>query len=282
MLRGRIILNNRLFEPKQWLKNIFVFAPLFFGSHLFTHDYLFWSCAIFIAFCLLSSSAYRLNIVLDSKRKNDLPSKKDYIVIIATLLLSIAFPLFIDMPGIISLFSIMGVYYVMSILYSLWLKELAIIDVIVVSMGYVLRILAGGVIGIEISHWIVLMTFLLALFVELHKCRIEVIKDNETDKCIYRKHGYNETFINFSMAVVLSITLVCYIMYSISDEVVNRFSFSYIYLTTLWVIIAMFRVIQRSLVYKVNDGIVSILFKDKLILISILCWIISFTLIIYK
>lgn len=284
-----------LLRPKQWVNNLLVFCPAFFSNNLLSEGVLLWSVVIFVSFCFLSSSIYCFNDIKDAEHDRLHPIKKlrpissgklsvkrGYLMMVSSLLLSLVIPLTVDMPGRAMLYVILLVYYILNISYCMKLKHIAIIDVITISMGYVLRVFAGGVIGIWISQWIVLMTFLLALFLSLYKRRTDIVFLESTDMGTSQSlYGYNLTFINYSLAIILSITLVCYIMYTVSDEVIYRMGSSYLYLTTLWVLIAIFRILQRALVHVSTDTPVQLLYKDYLILICLFGWISSFAAIIY-
>lgn len=284
-----------LLRPQQWVKNLFVFAPMFFSNNLFEHNYLLWGCVIFVSFCFLSSSVYCFNDILDKDYDSQHPTKKNrpicsnrvsvkegYSLMILTLIISMILLLAVNIPNVEYLFFTLLCYYAFNIIYCLKLKQIAILDIVVISIGYVLRVFAGGVIGIWISEWIIIMTFLLSLYLALFKRRSDYYSFQQTG-IMSRKslNGYNLPFIDFSLLIVLSVTLVSYIMYSVSDAVVNRMGSPYLYLTTLWVIVGMFRVIQKMQVFKFSESPTSLLYQDRMIQLSIFGWILSFFVIIY-
>ena len=174
-------------------------------------------------------------------------------------------------------------YYAMNIAYCTKLKNFAIIDVCVVAFGFVLRILAGGVsTGITLSKWIVLMTFLLTLFLSFAKRRDDVIRMNETGKAPRKNtNRYNITFINQAITITAAITLVCYIMYTVSPEVVNRFHSDYLYLTSIFVLVGLLRYIQLAIVDEKTGDPTKILLKDRFTQAVVVGWIIVFGIIIY-
>lgn len=174
-------------------------------------------------------------------------------------------------------------YYAMNIAYCTKLKNFAIIDVCVVAFGFVLRILAGGVsTSITLSKWIVLMTFLLTLFLSFAKRRDDVIRMNETGKAPRKNtNRYNITFINQAITITAAITLVCYIMYTVSPEVVNRFHSDYLYLTSIFVLVGLLRYIQLAIVDEKTGDPTKILLKDRFTQAVVVGWIIVFGIIIY-
>ena len=180
----------KLLRPQQWVKNLFVFLPLFFDRHLFDVEYLLPCVLVFFAFCFAASGIYCLNDIIDVEADRKHPEKckrpiasgavsqrAGYIIMAVCFIISLALLAFIHRPdgrnGL--LFLVVGGYVVMNIAYSLKLKQLAIIDVFIIAIGFVLRVLAGGMAtGIFLSHWIVLLTFLLTLFLAFAKRRDDV------------------------------------------------------------------------------------------------------------
>ena len=249
----------------------------------------------FFSFCMSASSIYCLNDLIDAKidrlhpNKRNRPiasgsiSKRQALLIFSILLLFAIAISCVHFERHPFLFIIIGIYILMNIGYCLKLKRIAIIDVFIIAFGFVLRIMAGGAsTGIELSHWVVLMTFLLSLILALAKRRDDV--------CIYDKTGvkmrknitrYSLTFIDMCISIISSITIVCYIMYTVSPEVVERFQSTYIYLTVLFVMAGIIRYLQLTMVDKKSESPTMIMMKDRFIQLCVIAWGISFTLIIY-
>ena len=184
-----------------------------------------------------------------------------------------------------SLFTLSGLifYWLMNIAYCVKLKQYAIIDVFLIAMGFVLRVLIGGqAADIFVSEWLVLMTFLLALFLAFAK-RKDDYRIFEQTGTMPRKSivGYNAEFIDLSVTIVATITIVCYIMYTMSDTVIERMGTRYLYLTSIWVIAGLLRHLQNMLVYKRSGSPTKALVKDRFIQLCIIGWIASFAAIIY-
>lgn len=288
----------QLLRPQQWVKNLFVFLPLFFDRHLFDVDYL-WPCVLmFFAFSFAASGIYCLNDIMDVEADRKHPQKckrpiasgavsktTGYIVMAACFVISLALLALIRRAdGNNSLlFLVVGGYIVMNIAYSLKLKQLAIIDVFIIAIGFVLRVLAGGLAtNISLTHWIVLMTFLLTLFLAFAKRRDDVV--------VYEKSGvatrknvnrFNLSFMNLAISIVASITMVCYIMYTVSPEVVERFNSPYVYVTSLFVLAGIIRYLQITVVETKSGSPTKVLLKDRFIQGCVLCWLIAFALILY-
>ena len=178
---------------------------------------------------------------------------------------------------------IIAFYYLMNIAYCIKLKQIALVDVFVIAIGFVLRILVGGfATGIWISHWIVLMTFLLALFLAFAKRRDDVVIYSETGvKARKNINRYNLEFMNQAIAIVASITMVCYIMYTVSDAVITRMKTPYLYATSIWVLAGIIRYLQLTIVDVKSGSPTKVLMKDRFVQACILGWILFFFIIIY-
>ena len=296
----------RLLRPLQWMKNVFVLAPLFFSNNLLKGELLWPTLLTFAAFCLVSSSIYCFNDIYDVEADRQHPRKQKrpiasgavsirtgYIVMIVCLVLAAA-PL-LSPPlggrhGGISSLPLWGevggglvLYWLMNVAYCMKLKQYAILDVFLISMGFVLRVLIGGLAAdIFVSEWLVLMTFLLALFLAFAKSKDDYRIFEQTG-VMPRKSisGYNAQFIDLSVTIVATITIVCYIMYTMSDSVIERMGSRYLYLTSIWVIAGLLRHLQNMLVYQRSGSPTKALVKDHFIQLCIVGWIASFVAIIY-
>ncbi len=174
-------------------------------------------------------------------------------------------------------------YFVMNMAYVFKLKQIAIIDILCIALGFVLRVLIGGyAAGVTLSHWIILMTFLLALFLACSKRRDDVLHYQKKG-IIARKNivRYNVDFLNAMMIITATITIISYIMYSVDSSVVTRLNNNYIYTTSLFVLAAIFRYLQIAMVEENSGSPTMILLKDRFIQICITGWILAFAFIIY-
>jgi len=288
-----------LLRPHQWLKNLFVFLPAFFDRHITDPDYLLPSLAVFVAFCFAASGIYCLNDIIDADADRMHPVKKlrpiasraisktsGYMLMILCLLLSIAIIAVMDnhaAADTTALIVVVGIYIVMNIAYCLWLKHVAIVDVFIIATGFVLRIFAGGhATAINLSSWLVLMTFLIALFLAFAKRRDDVVIYESTGLLARKNVGhYNITFMNQIIAIIASITIVCYIMYTVSPEVIQRFHSSYIYTTSVFVLAGIIRYLQLTIVDDKSGSPTRVLLTDRFIHTCIAGWILAFFVIIY-
>ena len=181
------------------------------------------------------------------------------------------------------IYIILASYWMMNIAYCLKLKQIAILDVSIIAIGFVMRVLAGGlVVNIWVSHWLVLMTFLVTLFLALTK-RNDDYRIYEQTGMMPRVSitGYNKTFINEATAIVAAVTMVCYIMYTMSEEVILRMGTRYVYLTSGWVLSGLLRYLQNMIVFGLSGSPTKSLVKDHFIQLCVVGWLVSFFVIIY-
>ena len=303
----------KLIRPQQWLKNVFVFMPLFFGGELLNPAKSVGALVAFLAFCLAASSIYCLNDLVDVKVDRRHPVKchrpiasgavKEWVARVLQYLLlvvSLALPLCSDwlLPFVEqacphngcclpvsgkAVASVIGGYWLMNVAYCRWLKRYAIIDVCIVATGFVLRILVGGVAtSIMVSKWLVLMTFLLTLFMSFAKRRDDVIRMEKTGEAPRQNTSrYNREFINQAITITAAVTLVCYIMYTVSPEVAAHFHTDYLYLTTVFVLVGLLRYIQLTVVDNRSGDPTKLILRDRFTQCIALAWGMSFLLIIY-
>ena len=285
----------RIIRPRQWVKNFFVFLPLFFGGQMANTSLFIAALLTFVPFSLAASSIYCLNDIVDVEADRQHPVKchrpiasgqvsvlAAYVLMMVMLLLSLGCCPLMGDRGLTVGAVVLG-YWAMNVGYCVWLKSYAIIDVCVIAFGFVLRILAGGLAtDIEPSNWLVLMTFLLTLFLAFAKRRDDVLRMESTGKPP-RKNTirYNLTFINQAITITASITLVCYIMYTVSPEVTARFNSHYVYLTTIFVLVGLLRYIQIAVVDKKSGDPTKVILRDRFTQLVVLAWGLSYLFIIY-
>ncbi len=183
-------------------------------------------------------------------------------------------------------FAVMGVllfYLIMNIAYSFKLKQYAIVDVFIIAIGFVLRAFVGGkCCDIVPTHWLLLMTFLLALFLAFAKRRDDVVL-YETENILTRNNitRYTLSFLNQVIGLIAAITMVCYIMYTVSPEVIARFHSSYIYFTSIFVLAGIIKYLQLTMVDVKSGNPTKVLMKNRFIQCCVVGWIVSFFLIVY-
>ena len=282
----------KLLRPHQWIKNTFVLIPAFFAGKIFLFVTDHRLALAFISFCLAASAVYILNDLFDVEKdrlhelKRERPlatgaiSRQTAIVILLILAAAaIGTAALVDR----SFLAVVGGYFALQVLYSLILKHISVLDIAVVAIGFVLRVLAGGVAaGVPVSKWLILMTFLLACCLALGKRRDDLLLDVEDKEALRPSlSGYSLRFIDNCLIVLAGTTIVCYIMYTVSEEVVTRLRSDHVYLTSFFVIIGLLRFLQIAMVEQKSGSPTLILLKDTMIQAMIGLWFIAFLFILY-
>lgn len=284
-----------LIRPHQWIKNLIVLLPVFFGGALLHWDAIYAGLITTLAFSFSASSIYCLNDIVDINDDRQHPVKRNRPMASGAVSIGMGY-LLMGMMFIFSMASnfllpahqlqtasVILFYWLLNIAYCLRLKQYAIIDVCIVAFGFVLRILAGGyATNIQLSKWIVLMTFLLMLFLSFAKRRDDVVRMNETGNAPRQNTiRYNITFINQAITITASVTLVCYIMYTMSPETIQNFHTDYLYLTSVFVLLGLLRYIQISVVDKKSGDPTKVMLHDRFMQLIVLAFGLAFLFIIY-
>lgn len=279
----------QLLRVHQYLKNIFIFAPLFFAGKLMDLYLLMNSVVAFIAFSLIASSVYIYNDINDVESDRNHPKKKfrpiasgstsptkakyiQWLLLISGFLVSLLF-----LSYEVSI--VMAMYVAINVLYSKVLKKFALYDISIIATGFVMRLFVGScATGIELSHWIVIITFFLALFLASSKRRAECSAGRENVLSARKSmDGYSIELIDIILGITATISIVAYIMYSVmgSNEGTN------LYLTTMFVLLGFLRFTQILLIEDKGEEPTKVVAKDKQMHIIALLWIISFGVFIY-
>lgn len=300
--KGRTLTNQKisktrqtteLLRVQQYVKNIFIFAPLFFALEIGNPALLLNTVVAFVAFSLAASGVYLLNDCFDITQDREHPSKKSRPI--ASGLVSIRFAIALSallfaaggmLMGLLSLqgAGILGAYVLLNVAYSALLKHIAILDIAIIATGFVLRLFVGAAVTeIDLSTWIVVITFLLALFMALAKRRSDVLlflkTGTKTRKVI---DGYNLRFLDTGMAIMASVVIVSYILYTTSAEVLDKAHSNHLYLTALFVILGILRYMQIAFVDEDSGSPTEVLWKDRFIQLSSLCWVLVFAWMLYS
>jgi 4-hydroxybenzoate polyprenyltransferase len=282
----------RLLRIKQWVKNLFLFVPIFFAGNIFNFDNIAPLLMGVLAFSLAASGVYVINDYNDRELDRLHPRKKTrplasgevsptaaWILIIVLMVGGLVLAASIN----IVFFYLLLFYLALNLGYSMGLKNVPILDLFIVSSGFLIRIYSGGEIAdVKITHWLSIMILLLALFLVLAKRRDDLLIQSETGEVVRKaSRSYNLEFINSCLTLLSAVVIVAYIMYTVSPEVTERFKSEYLFSTTIFVIAGIMRYLQITFVEQDSGSPTTILFRDKFILITVVGWILSFYLIIY-
>jgi decaprenyl-phosphate phosphoribosyltransferase len=265
-----------LLRIPQYSKNLFIFLPLFFALHLQEPERLFKVSLAFLGFCLLASAVYIFNDLYDLEEDSQHPKKKyrplpagritrksaiGLMTCLLVLGLSIAYGLSLQM------FYLCLLYIALNAAYSVKLKHFPILDIMIIAVCFVIRIFVGGAVGnVPIYMWIVIMTFLLALFMALGKRRDDVLIFIETNHMPRKSiDGYNLRFIDASMLIMAAVILVAYLMYTVSPEITAKFKTDKLYITSIFVLMGVMRYLQITMLEENSGSPTEILLKDLFI-----------------
>jgi len=278
-------------RARQWTKNSVVFAALLFSKHLDDSTSLLRSVAAFGVFCLLSSTVYLLNDVFDLASDRRHPTKRLRPVAAGVVppALAAGTGLVLGIGGLIAgwllqpRFALAGaVYLAANLMYSAWLKKVVIVDVMVISAGFVLRAVAGGLaIDVEVSGWLILCTILLSLFLALGKRRQELalLQDAAQHRSILSE--YSVAFLDQMITIVTAATLVAYCSYTLSEEVRHKAGTDLLYLTVPFVIYGIFRYLYLVHKREMGGNPTEALLSDPPLMVDIALWAGAAALILY-
>lgn len=269
-------------RPRQWIKSLVVFAALIFAKKLAEPELVLRAAAAFALFCATSGAVYIVNDLFDADRDRKHPLKARRPIASRALgtlpaLTAVMLLLTGSMMAGFALSPPFGavllIYVAINLVYSFWLKEVVIIDVMVISAGFVLRAVAGGlIIDVPISHWLIMCTILLSLFLALCKRRqeLESLEDAHGHRSILRE--YSLDFIDQMINVVTPSTLVAYILYSVSPEVEMKLGTSHLYLTVPFVLYGIFRYLYLVHLKGGGGSPTQALLTDRPLLICVGLW----------
>ena len=267
--------------------------PLFFSGKINDIDFLISSIFAFIVFSMVASAVYILNDIRDISIDSIHPRKKfrpiasgeiskDLAIRLMGILLCVSILLSMLLLTYQSLIIII-IYFVLNVAYSYYLKNLLIIDLIVIALGFVLRLFLGSTVSDSpLSYWIVIMTFLLAIFLGLGKRRDDVLLFIYSGKKMRKVvDEYNIKYIDNAMIIFATTIVIVYFLFATSSEVQSRMNSSYIFSTTIFVILGLLRYLQLSFINQNTGSPVSIVLKDKFIQIMIFLWVSFYVNVIY-
>ena len=279
-------------RPEQWLKNLVVFAALVFSGNLLNIEMFKATFLTFVAFCMASSGNYILNDLRD--RSEDLlhPDKKNRPIAAGQLLTSVALlsSILFILGALIIQFSVGQVaglvliaYLAIAFIYTLWLKHIAIVDIILIASGFVLRAIAGGfAINVPISSWLIVCTFFLALFLIIGKRKSEmfILKENGAG---HRKSldEYSPEFLDRMIVITSTLTIAAFAFYTLDEESFDKFGTSNLIYAIPFVLVGVFRYLYLIYVKNFGGKPEKILLTDKVVLLSVIGWIVATFFILY-
>ncbi len=278
-------------RPRQWIKNFVLFAALIFAKKLGDPVLLLRAIIAFLLFCAASGAVYIINDLFDADRDRRHPVKArrpiasralGTVPALTAVTLLLTGSLMVGFTVSVPFGVVLLIYVTLNVVYSLWLKEVVIVDVMVIAAGFVLRAVGGAVvIEVTISTWLILCTILLALFLAFCKRRQELagLPDPHEHRAILRE--YSVEFLDQMIGVVTASTVTAYMMYTVSPEVEMKLGTQYLYFTVPFVLYGIFRYLY--LVHKKGAGgsPTQALLTDRPLLVCVGLWVLTVVLLVY-
>lgn len=287
----------KLLRVEQWVKNLFVFIPLFFSGKIFETTQLFETIFSFIIFSFTASSIYIINDYSDIESDRVHPEKcrrplasgaisvgRAKLVLVGLVIFTIGLIISLsDVFGynVLKFGAVISSYFVMNLAYTFRLKHIAIVDISIIAVGFVLRVLAGGyATGIVVSQWAIILTFVLALVLAVGKRRGELVNTQLSGNTRKALDGYNIQFADIVLSISVTLAIVSYIMFVISPETQKEFT-NKVFYTFIFVIFAFLRYLQQTLVYNRTESPTKMIYKDRYIQVVLALWGFAFLILIY-
>lgn len=284
----------KLLRPKQWIKNLFVFAALVFSHHLFDWEFAKYSLAAFALFSATASIVYIVNDIVDRDRDRAHPKKKHRpiasgaisvpsAISTSIIIFAIVVPTAFGLPYRFGM--CLALYFVMNLSYSVYLKEVVLVDVFVIAIGFMLRVVSGAfVIGVPISSWLILTTMFLSLFLAVAKRRGELVmleskgSDSNTRKVL---EHYSVEFTEQLCTICASGFVISYALYTVSERTVKIFGTENLIFTTPFVLFGVFRYLYLLHKKNMGENPTEIVLTDPAMILNFIAYAISMFMIIY-
>lgn len=279
-------------RPHQWVKNLFVMAPIVFAKNVFHPQSLTRALTAFGVFCLLSGAVYTLNDILDvdadrvhpTKRRRPIASgrvplnlARVFLAVLVVIAFSLAALLFK-----IQFFAVAMSYFVLNVAYSLKLKKIPFLDVMCISAGFVLRVLGGGfAIDVRVSWYMFACTALIALFLGFGKRRHEIAAEH-AGKQRKSLESYSAGGLNAALAITGSLTIAVYILYTLDKDTRDFFRSDQLWMTTPSVLIGIWRFVQIVRGNPKSESPTQEMLRDGLFVLNLVAWVIVVVVIVYR
>lgn len=290
----KVIKIIQLLRPKQWIKNLFIFASILFSGLLLDPKVLLTNIVAFIAFCLISSCIYIINDITDveadraHKKKRfrpiasgDVSIPEARLILILLLILSVVICSFLNYKFNIAI----SLYFIINVLYTYYVKNIVLLDVFFISFGFMLRVAAGAfAISVPLSSWMILTTIFISLFLGISKRRAELSQSDQENIPKQRKvlEQYSVAFTDQMNTIAATGTIISYALYTVSEKAVEAFHSDNLIYTTPFVIYGIFRYMYLIHQKNLGESPTQIVTKDPSIIINSLLWFLMSFAIIYK
>ncbi len=282
----------RAMRPHQWIKNLFVLTPLVFGGQLTDLAQVILALCAMVLFSLVSGSVYLLNDVVDRERDRRHPLKRLRPVAAGRLPVNVAVGALVVGVAVATLggwavtprlaLAIAG-YFMLHTAYSFILKHIVFVDLVAIAAGFILRILAGAVaVGVPLSPWLVLCTFLLAIFLGMGKRKHELIVSGENGTSLRSVLArYRLSHLNMALNITSAVTTLAYLLYTTSERTVAEFGTGHLLFTIPFIVFGLVRFMQILETHRESLSPTEYMLKDIPFLINLVLWALTVVLVIY-
>lgn len=283
----------KLIRVKHWLKNILVFLPAFFSTGITNKNNLLLCFIAFLIFSFASSTVYVLNDINDVEKDRNHPIKKNrplasgkvsirgaiITIIILVLIDALLMNWFYFKTNIHATYIIPIVYVLLNILYSKYLKNIPIIDVVILVSGFVLRVMYGGaVINVEVSKYLYLMIIFGAFFLGFGKRRNEILKNGDKSRRVL--HLYNKEFLDKNMYVTFALTIVAYTLWCVDPTTIDHIGNDYLF-WTIPLLMVILQLYSLNIEGNSHGDPIEVILSDKTLLLSGIVYLMVMVLILY-
>ena len=280
-----------LLRPRQWSKNVFVLVPLLFSKKLDDPTAVADILGAFVVFCLVASFVYVLNDWRDREEDAAHPTKSGrplasgavstgQALTVAAACLLAAIALIVALGFDTGFVAVIATYVAINFAYSFGLRHVALLDILIIAAGFVLRILAGTTaIQVEASQFLILCGGLLALLLAVGKRRADLKSDGNGNRPALA--DYSVEFIDVALAVLASAVIGFYCLFTVSDYAIERYGSDLLYLTTFFVVAGVLRYLQIVIGKGTDSGPTEIALGDRFIQVTGALWVVAFILVGY-
>jgi 4-hydroxybenzoate polyprenyltransferase len=283
----------KLVRPQQWIKNLFVLAPLIFARELFLIEPVTLALRAFAAFCLTASAVYIVNDIIDVEADRAHPRKRHRPIASGTLSLATALILLglIVIADVLLIWGmndqfllIVATYFLINLAYTFKLKEVFLLDVFIIAAGFMLRVLGGAyAISVQVSSWIILCTLFISLFLGFAKRRGEIIVMQSAGAFPERKvlQHYKVSVIDQMLTITAAGTVISYALYTVAPRTVEIFGTDKLIYTTVFVMYGIFRYMHLIHTTEAVENPSAVVSTDFPIIANVILWITVCVLLIY-
>jgi decaprenyl-phosphate phosphoribosyltransferase len=281
-----------LLRVHHWVKNLFLFIPAFFAGEVFQLEKFSVLVQGFFCFCFVSSAIYILNDYRDMEADKLHPIKKNrplasgkispvfaFTCLALLLAVGLGWAFYLKLSFLFMLL----LYLLINAAYSFGLKDIPLVDVFLISFGFLIRTVSGGLLAnVAVSQWLIIMVFLLSLLLAFAKRRDDLVRAGTSGKVLRKSSRYySMEYLHICLSLISGVIMVCYMMYTFSEEVKQRLGENYLSFTSLFVFAGILRYLQITMLNQHEGSPTRIFLTDRIIQATIIGWVLTFSITLY-